>query len=250
MTEYVATRWYRAPEIMLSFANYSTAIDVWSVGCILAELLGGKPIYKGRDYVDQLNQILHYLGTPSEDTLRRVGSPRAQEYIRSLPIKPRVPFSTLFPQANPLAIDLLSQMLCFDPAKRMSCEQALNHPYLQVWHDPADEPVCDSKFDFGFEEEDSIDGMKRLIVAEVNSFRAEVRAQARAAGQIRRQESLPIPSRDEILSSPVQEYGPHHGATSSFTAASTAERPPSPIMDDPSEELERELASTHIGGRR
>jgi len=70
--------------------------------------------------------------------------PQAQEYIRSLPIKPRVPFSTLFPQANPLAIDLLSQMLCFDPAKRMSCEQALNHPYLQVWHDPADEPVCDS----------------------------------------------------------------------------------------------------------
>ena len=49
MTEYVATRWYRAPEIMLSFANYTTAIDVWSVGCILAELLGGKPIFKGRE---------------------------------------------------------------------------------------------------------------------------------------------------------------------------------------------------------
>lgn len=93
-------------------------------------------------YVDQLNQILHYLGTPSEDTLRRVGSPRAQDYIRSLPIKPRVPFSTLFPRANPLAIDLLAQLLNFDPAKRITCEQALNHPYLQVWHDPADEPVC------------------------------------------------------------------------------------------------------------
>ena len=93
-------------------------------------------------YVDQLNQILHYLGTPSEDTLRRVGSPRAQDYIRSLPIKPRIPFATLYPHANPLAIDLLSQMLTFDPAKRISCEQALNHPYLAVWHDPADEPVC------------------------------------------------------------------------------------------------------------
>ena len=86
MTEYVATRWYRAPEIMLSFQNYTTAIDIWSVGCILAELLGGRPIFKGRDYVDQLNQILHYLGTPSEETLRRVGSPRAQDYIRSLPL--------------------------------------------------------------------------------------------------------------------------------------------------------------------
>lgn len=79
MTEYVATRWYRAPEIMLSFANYTASIDMWSVGCILAELLGGRPIFKGRDYVDQLNQILNLLGTPTEDTLRRVGSPRAQE---------------------------------------------------------------------------------------------------------------------------------------------------------------------------
>lgn len=114
-------------------------------------------------YVDQLNQILHYLGTPSEDTLRRVGSPRvraqplptsptysvhlitqAQDYIRSLPIKPRVAFGTLYPHANPLAIDLLQQMLCFDPAKRISCEAALNHPYLQVWHDPADEPICET----------------------------------------------------------------------------------------------------------
>jgi serine/threonine protein kinase len=113
-------------------------------------------------YVDQLNQILHYLGTPSEDTLRRVGSPRvgllhrslcfvayycfdplkAQDYIRSLPIRPRVPFSQLFPHANPLALDLLAKMLNFDPAKRITCEQALQHPYLAVWHDPTDEPVC------------------------------------------------------------------------------------------------------------
>jgi len=137
-------------------------------------------------------------------------------------------------------------MLCFDPARRVSCEQALNHPYLQVWHDPADEPVCESKFDFSFEEEDSIDGMKKLIVTEVNAFRAEVRAQARAAGQIRRQDSLPIPTRDEILSSPIQEYGPHNGATSGFTT-NYNQRLPSPVMDDPSEELERELAATHIG---
>jgi hypothetical protein len=62
--------------------------------------------------------------------------------------------------------------------------------------------------------------------------------------------SLPIPSRDEILSSPIQEHGPHHGATSSFTASQGGRRPPSPVMDDPSEELERELAGTHLGARR
>ena len=69
---------------------------------------------------------------------------QAQEYIRSLPIKPRVPFSMLYPRANPLAIDLLTQMLQFDPLKRISCEQAVNHPYFAVWHDPADEPSCPS----------------------------------------------------------------------------------------------------------
>ncbi|KAF8608236.1 kinase-like protein [Ceratobasidium sp. AG-I] len=241
MTEYVATRWYRAPEIMLSFANYTTAIDVWSIGCILAELLGGKPIFKGRDYVDQLNQILHHLGTPSEDTLRRVGSPRAQDYIRSLPIKPRIPFNHLYPHANPLAIDLLGKLLAFDPAKRISCEEALAHPYLAVWHDPNDEPICSSAFDFGFEEEDSVEGMRQLIVDEVNSFRASVRSQARAAGggAAKRPDTLPVPSREEVANSPLSDKVPVNGSTSGYPYQ--AARPPSPIADDPSEELAREL---------
>ncbi|WVW84330.1 hypothetical protein I302_106364 [Kwoniella bestiolae CBS 10118] len=177
MTEYVATRWYRAPEIMLSFANYTSSIDMWSVGCILAELLGGKPIFKGEDYVDQLNKILNLLGTPTEDTLRRVGSPRAQDYIRSLPIKPRVRFDTLYPNAQPLALDLLQKLLTFDPLKRFGCEEALEHPYLAVWHDPADEPSCEIPFDFSFEQEDSTTGMRNLILDEVRSFRNLVRMQ-------------------------------------------------------------------------
>ena len=67
---------------------------------------------------------------------------KAQDYIRSLPIRPRVPFTQMFPHANPLALDLLAKMLNFDPAKRITCDQALEHPYLAVWHDPTDEPVC------------------------------------------------------------------------------------------------------------
>ncbi|KAM0791562.1 hypothetical protein ACM66B_006009 [Microbotryomycetes sp. NB124-2] len=202
MTEYVATRWYRAPEIMLSFANYTTAIDVWSIGCVLAELLGGRPMFKGTNYIDQLNIVLHFLGTPSDATLRRVGSPRAQDYIRSLPYKTGVPFQQVFPKANPVALDMLSKLLAFDPAERISCEQALEHPYLSVWHDPSDEPICPQKFDFGFETEESTEGMRRLIVEEVETFRRMVRPPMRSNSGPRRQESLPVPSRDEIMASP------------------------------------------------
>ncbi|KAL2109378.1 hypothetical protein VUR80DRAFT_2544 [Thermomyces stellatus] len=175
MTEYVATRWYRAPEIMLSFQNYTKAIDVWSVGCILAELLGGRPFFKGRDYVDQLNQILHILGTPNEETLSRIGSSRAQEYVRNLPYMPKKPFPTLFPNANPDALDLLDKMLAFDPASRISVEEALEHPYLQIWHDPSDEPECPATFNFDFEIIDDVEEMRQMILREVLQFRQIVR---------------------------------------------------------------------------
>jgi serine/threonine protein kinase len=76
MTEYVATRWYRAPEIMLTFKEYTKAIDVWSVGCILAEMLSGKPLFPGRDYHHQLTLILDVLGTPTMDDFYGIKSRR------------------------------------------------------------------------------------------------------------------------------------------------------------------------------
>jgi mitogen-activated protein kinase 7 len=230
MTEYVATRWYRAPEIMLSFANYTESIDMWSVGCILAELLGGKPIFKGDDYVDQLNRILNLLGTPTEDTLRRVGSPRAQDYIRSLPIKPRVKFKTLYPNATPPALDLLEKLLAFDPAKRIGCPEALEHPYLAVWHDPVDEPSCEVPFDFSFEREDSTNGMRDLIVDEVRSFRALVRQHAMPQPQAPHHELPPAPA-------PPQSTGAGVGPAFSESANTTQDKD-----EHPNSALERELA--------
>ncbi|KAH8201150.1 hypothetical protein TruAng_004700 [Truncatella angustata] len=184
MTEYVATRWYRAPEIMLSFQSYTKAIDVWSVGCILAELLDGRPFFKGRDYVDQLNQILHILGTPDEETLSRIGSSRAQEYVRNLPFMAKKHFQTLFPNANLDALDLLDRMLAFDPSSRISVEEALQHPYLKIWHDETDEPDCPTTFNFDFEIVDEVGDMRNLILDEVYRFRQQVRtAPSGASGQ-------------------------------------------------------------------
>ncbi|TPX06726.1 uncharacterized protein E0L32_002222 [Thyridium curvatum] len=176
MTEYVATRWYRAPEIMLSFQSYTKA------SCILAELLGGRPFFKGRDYVDQLNQILHILGTPNEETLSRIGSPRAQEYVRNLPFMAKKPFPQLFPNANPDALDLLDRMLAFDPSSRISVEQALEHPYLQIWHDASDEPDCPTTFNFDFEVIDDVGEMRNMILDEVYRFRQLVRTAPGSGG--------------------------------------------------------------------
>lgn len=193
-------------------------VDVWSVGCILAELLGGRPFFKGRDYVDQLNQILHYLGTPNEETLSRIGSPRAQEYVRNLPFMAKVPFQRLFPNANPDALDLLDRMLAFDPSSRISVEEALEHRYLHIWHDASDEPACPTTFDFHFEVVEEVPEMRKMILDEVLRFRRLVRQQqpqALMGGAPSQAQQVPIPDNTNQWGHEdprPQEAAPNHHA--------------------------------------
>lgn len=165
MTEYVATRWYRAPEIMLSFKEYTKAIDIWSVGCILAEMLNGKALFPGKDYHHQLSLILDVLGTPTKEDRDGIKSHRAQEYIKSLPFKEKRSWRAIFPRALDLSLDLLERLLTFDPTKRISVEEALEHPYLEPYHDLEDEPTAahipEALFDFD-KDQDSLgkEGLK------------------------------------------------------------------------------------------
>jgi len=175
MTEYVATRWYRAPEIMLTFKQYTKAIDVWSVGCILAEMLSGKPLFPGRDYHHQLTLILDVLGTPTLDEFYAITTRRSRDYIRALPFRKKKPFAQLFPNANPLAIDFLTKTLTFDPKKRITVEDALAHPYLEAYHDPDDEPVAPPLepefFEFDLHKDDiSREQLKELLYEEIMTF--------------------------------------------------------------------------------
>lgn len=171
MTEYVATRWYRAPELMLSLHHYSLAIDLWSVGCIFGEMLGRRQMFPGKNYVHQLQLILSVLGTPPESIIGTIGSERVRSYVRSLPLKAPEPFSVLYPQAGPAAIDLLGAMLRFDPRERISACQALEHPYLSKYHDPDDEPVCVPAFDFEFDRQTmGKEQIKEAILAEIQDF--------------------------------------------------------------------------------
>ncbi|XP_067648667.1 mitogen-activated protein kinase 1-like [Haliotis asinina] len=167
LTEYVATRWYRAPEIMLNSKGYTKSIDVWSVGCILAEMLSNRPLFPGKHYLDQLNHILGVLGSPSQEDLNCIINEKARGYIQSLPFKPKVPWNRLFTKADDKALDLLDKMLTFNPQKRITVEQSLSHPYLEQYYDPADEPVAEEPFTFEMELDDlPKERLKELIFQE------------------------------------------------------------------------------------
>ena len=106
LTEYVVTRWSRAPEIMLS-AGYSKAADIWSAGCVLAEVLKRRPLFAGCDYLDQLRLIIGVLGTPPAAAQGHIKSERAKSFLAKQAPCARVPLSKILPKAPPDCLDLL-----------------------------------------------------------------------------------------------------------------------------------------------
>jgi p38 MAP kinase len=170
MTGYVATRWYRAPEIMLNWMHYNLTVDIWSVGCIMAELITSKTLFPGTDHIDQLLRIMTLCGTPDDEFMRKISSEEARNYIRTLPIMRKKNFRDVFKGANPDAIDLLEKMLELDADKRPTAEVALAHPYLAQYSDPTDEPTAD-RYDESFEDRDlALNEWKRLVYDELINF--------------------------------------------------------------------------------
>lgn len=131
MTDYIATRWYRAPEVILSWKKYTAAIDVWSVGCILAELIIRKPLLPAASEEEQLNMITKLLGNPSAKLVNQIENEKNKEFVLQLPKREGKNFNELFKGANAQAIDLLRKMLTYDPEDRLTVADALAHPYLK-----------------------------------------------------------------------------------------------------------------------
>ena len=122
-------RWYRAPELLLGANQYGTGIDMWSVGCIFAELMLRTPFVAGETDIGQLKVIFSALGTPTEEEWPGLKSlPDYYEFEKFA----RTPLRTIFTAASPTALDLLEKMLTYDPLKRPSCQGALDHPYFHT----------------------------------------------------------------------------------------------------------------------
>ncbi|WOH05571.1 hypothetical protein DCAR_0624990 [Daucus carota subsp. sativus] len=177
-TDYVATRWYRAPELCGSFfSKYTPAIDIWSIGCIFAEVLTGKPLFPGKNVVHQLDLMTDMLGTPAMDTISGVRNEKARRYLSTMRKKQPVPLSHKFPNADPLALRLLQRLLAFDPKDRPTAEEALADPYFKRLAKADREPSCQpiSKMEFEFERRRvTKEDIRELIFREILEYHPQL----------------------------------------------------------------------------
>ena len=200
LTGHVVTRWYRAPELILLEKDYGPGIDIWSVGCIFAELLSmmkeNAPTYMDRSPLfpgsscfplspdhkvvvkkhgfpvgqsDQLNVIFDVIGTPSEEDYSFVTDAKALEYLASFTERPRVDLKKMYPAAGDEAIDLLNKMLVFNPYFRPKLEDCLKHPFLEAVRKSEHEHVSKATIELPFEKEGDLSRkrLRELVLEEV-----------------------------------------------------------------------------------
>ncbi|EDO41147.1 predicted protein, partial [Nematostella vectensis] len=130
-TDYVSTRWYRAPEVLLRSTNYSSPIDIWAVGCIMAELYTLRPLFPGSSEVDEIFKVCSVLGPPKPDEWPE-GHKLASAMNFKFPQTKATSLHSLIPNASAEAIQLMQEMLFWNPKKRPTAAQALHFPYFKV----------------------------------------------------------------------------------------------------------------------
>ncbi|CAN6818238.1 unnamed protein product, partial [Brassica oleracea] len=129
-TEYVSTRWYRAPEVLLQSYVYTSKVDMWAMGAIMSELLSLRPIFPGASEADEIYKICSVIGSPTEETWLE-GLNLANTINYQFPQLSGVPLSSLMPSASEDAIDLITRLCSWDPCKRPTAAEALQHPFFQ-----------------------------------------------------------------------------------------------------------------------
>ncbi|XP_068211351.1 cyclin-dependent kinase 1 isoform X1 [Palaemon carinicauda] len=127
-THEVVTLWYRAPEVLLGSSRYSCPVDIWSLGCIFAEMVTKRPLFHGDSEIDQLFRIFRTLTTPTEDNWP--GVTQLQDYKANFPKWTDYNLANSVKQMNTDELDLLSKTLIYDPTRRITAKEALDHPYF------------------------------------------------------------------------------------------------------------------------
>lgn len=206
LSVHVVSRWYRAPELILIETNYTGAIDIWSVGCIFAELMmmmkenaptfmDRQPLFPGKycfplsppdsnkvdvnehgfpnNKADQLNVICDVIGSPSEEDMEFITDPNGKLYLKSMKKKGKSDLKKKFPGSCPEALDLLEKMLLFNPYKRIKVNECLEHPYFKDIRDPKKEIEADFNLEFEFEKDENLtlEKLRDLFLKVINSYK-------------------------------------------------------------------------------
>ena len=129
-TEYISTRWYRAPECLLTDGYYNFKMDIWGVGCVFFEMLALLPLFPGDDEIDQVNKIHRILGSPSEELFNKLLSKSVRNDI-VYEKQCGTGIKSMLPNVSNECVDVIQRMLTYDPDKRITAKQALNHPYFK-----------------------------------------------------------------------------------------------------------------------
>lgn len=177
LTDYVATRWYRAPEVLLGSTEYAASLDVWAVGCVVGELLAKKPIFPGSSTVDQLDRILKVSGRPSHEDVKAIKSQFAQTMIDSLRTQEMQGVAGILPNASPEACDLLTKCLHFNPLKRLTADVGVKHPYVMQFHSPDREPTCKRAVHIPIDDNErlTVEEYRNVLYSEVDKWKKKQR---------------------------------------------------------------------------
>lgn len=153
--------------MILNAKKYDEQLDVWSIGCIIAELVNRTPLLPGNDYLDQVHRIVNLLGTPTDDDLKYIGNESAKRYVKKLPAQAKKDFKKIFNKASSTCVDLLSKVLVFNPNKRYTVKQCLEHKWFEGLFNPKEDLVAGNVFDW------SIDDFKPELHSLQNKFYEE-----------------------------------------------------------------------------
>lgn len=141
LTDYVATRWYRAPEILLGSTRYTKGVDIWAIGTILGEMVNGKPAFPGSSTMNQIEKIVEAIGMPTKADIDAIRSPYAATMLETLPGMNHRTINETFPTASSEAVDVMRTCFYFNPDLRPNAEELLRHVYLAEFHNEDEEVI-------------------------------------------------------------------------------------------------------------
>lgn len=176
LTEYVVMRWYRAPEVMLLPKQYSTAVDIWAVGCILGEILGRKAMFPGKNHIDMVCKYAEVVGNPKDSELGWLPKDTdAYRFLRKVcPQGSGMDFAKLYPRASPACLSMLKALLRWDPTERITAVEAQKHEYVGHYY-PREPPTPPEPFDWTFDGfKVSTQAVKERLYHECSRFHPEI----------------------------------------------------------------------------